>query len=226
MLNAADQRATALEATIQAANQKLSGQSQDLSKAAADLTATRAGLADAQSATTSNVAAMVELRYKLADAEARLKDTTDSLERERQMLAADREIRDIMGARDVHIVDVFDIDGKGRAKKPFGRAFYTQGKSLIFYAFDLPVPKNSEVEFAYTAWGRNSNAGSGPAHRLGIFYNDDHAQRRWTMKFDDPKVLAEIDTVFVTLQPSSQDHSRPSGKPILDAYFGTPPNHP
>jgi hypothetical protein len=142
------------------------------------------------------------------------------------MLAADREIRDIMGARDVHIVDVFDIDGKGRAKKPFGRAFYTQGKSLIFYAFDLPVPKNNKGEFAYTAWGRNSTVGRGPTHRLGIFYNDDNAQRRWTMKFDDAKVLAEIDTVFVTLEPSSQDHAQPTGKPILDAYFGTPPNHP
>jgi hypothetical protein len=228
LLSAAEDRATALEAAIQAVNQKLNSQSQDFSQTAADLAAARAGLADAQSAATSNVAAIVDLRYKLADAEAKLKDTSDSLDRGRQMLAADREIRDIMGARNVHIVDVFDIDGKGRAKKPFGRAFYTQGKSLIFYAFDLPVPKNNKGEFAYTAWGRNSTIGRGPTHRLGIFYNDDHAQRRWTMKFDDAKVLAEIDTVFVTLEPSSllQDHAQPTGKPILDAYFGTPPNHP
>jgi hypothetical protein len=26
-----------------------------------------------------------------------------------------------MGARELHIVDVFDTDGKGRTKKPFGR---------------------------------------------------------------------------------------------------------
>jgi flagellar hook-basal body complex protein FliE len=228
LLAAAEQRAAALEAAIQAANQKLNDQSQELSRTTADLTAARTGLTEARSSAESNLATMVELRYKLTEAEARLKDTSDSLDRERQMLAADREIRDIMGARDVHIVDVFDIDGKGRTKKAFGRAFYTQGKSLIFYAFDLPIPKNDKGEFSYYAWGRNSTAGRGPTHRLGIFYNDDHAQRRWTMKFDDPKVLAEIDTVFVTLEPTSmsQDHTRPTGKPILDAYFGTPPNHP
>jgi len=42
-----------------------------------------------------------------------------------------------MGARKLYIADVFDVDSGSRTKKPFGRVFYTQGKSLIFYAFDL-----------------------------------------------------------------------------------------
>jgi hypothetical protein len=227
LLTSAEQRAAALESAIRTASQEFADQSQELSKTTADLTTARKGLAEAQSAMKSNAGTISDLRSKLADAETQLAQSTDSLDRERQMLAAEREIRDIMGARDVHIVDVFDIDGKGRAKKPFGRAFYTQGKSLVFYAFDLPVPKKDKSgEFAYFAWGRNSAAGRAPTHRLGIFYNDDRAQQRWTMKFDDPKVLSEIDTVFVTLEPSWQDHAGPTGKPILDAYFGTPPNHP
>jgi hypothetical protein len=223
LLTSTEQKATDLEVAIQSADKRINDQAQELAKNAADLAAARAAT---QSAATSNTNATIELRYKLAEAEAKLKETTDGLDRERQMLAADREIRDIMGARDVHIVDVFDVDGKGHTKKAFGRAFYTQGKSLIFYAFDLPLPKSGKGEFAYYAWGRNSTVARGPTHRLGIFYNDDRAQQRWTMKFDDPKVLAEIDTVFVTLEPSLRDQTRPTGKPILDAYFGTPPNHP
>jgi hypothetical protein len=46
------------------------------------------------------------------------------------------------------------------------------------------------------------------------------------MKFEDPKVLEEIDTVFVTLEPAGRATTTPTGKPILEAYFGTPPNHP
>jgi hypothetical protein len=46
------------------------------------------------------------------------------------------------------------------------------------------------------------------------------------MKFDDPKVLEQIDTVFVTLEPSGLAPKMPTGKPLLEAYFGTPPNHP
>ena len=51
----------------------------------------------------------------------------------------------------------------------------------------------------------------------------------------DPRVLAklvwlirqeEIDTVFVTLEPAGRPFAAPTGKPILEAYFGTPPNHP
>jgi hypothetical protein len=51
-------------------------------------------------------------------------------------------------------------------------------------------------------------------------------QHRWAMKVDDPKLLEEIDTVFVTLEPSGKTFATPTGKPVLEAYFGTPPNHP
>jgi hypothetical protein len=71
-----------------------------------------------------------------------------------------------------------------------------------------------------------NNLSSKVAHSLGIFYNDDQTQHRWAMKYDDPKVLEEIDTVFVTLEPSGGRFSAPTGKPLLEAYFGTPPNHP
>ena len=42
-----------------------------------------------------------------------------------------------MGARDLYIAEVYDVAGTGATQKPYGRVFYTKGKSLIFYAYDL-----------------------------------------------------------------------------------------
>ena len=49
-----------------------------------------------------------------------------------------------MGARKLYIADVFDVDSGSRTRKPFGRVFYTQSKSLIFYAFDLDRQTGSQ----------------------------------------------------------------------------------
>jgi hypothetical protein len=184
-------------------------------------------LARAKESISAGESRIDSLQYALADKDTRLTEVSASVEREREMLSQGREIRDIMGARDLHIVDVIDRDGNGRARKAFGRAFYTQGKSLIFYAFDLPTKNTADGKFVYAAWGSNSNDLNGKvAHSLGIFYNDDQTQHRWAMKFDDPKLLEEIDTVFVTLEPAGRFFNAPTGKAILEAYFGTPPNHP
>jgi anti-sigma factor ChrR (cupin superfamily) len=226
-LSASDHHATELESRLGVVEQQSNVQAQEVTQARNDLNAARAELSKAQVLASSNKAIIDSLQYKLADRDVRLTEVTASLDREREMLLAGREIRDIMGARELHIVDVIDRDGKGRTKKPFGRAFYTQGKSLIFYAFDLPAKNTADGKFVYAAWGSNSNnLNVKIAHSLGIFYNDDQTQHRWAMKFDDPKTLEEIDTVFVTLEPAGHSFKAPTGKPILEAYFGTPPNHP
>jgi hypothetical protein len=226
-LSVSDQHTAELESRLDVLLQQSDTQSHELEKARNALNAARNEVSQTQVLLSSNGATIDDLRHKLTDREAQLNEVTASLEREREMLTAGREIRDIMGARELHIVDVFDTDGKGRIKKAFGRAFYTQGKSLIFYAFDLPTRDTADGRFVYAAWGSDSNKLGGQAPRsLGIFYNDDQTQRRWAMKFDDPKILAEIDTVFVTLEPAGRPFTAPTGKPILEAYFGTPPNHP
>ncbi len=226
-LFASDHHASELESRLGVVEQRSNGQAQDVAQGRDDLNAARAELSKAQVLASSNQATIDALQYKLADREARLTEVTASLDREREMLSAGREVRDIMGARDLHIVDVIDRDGKGRPRKAFGRAFYTQGKSLIFYAFDLPAKNTADGKFVYAAWGSNSNKLTEQvAHSLGIFYNDDQTQHRWAMKFDNAKVLEEIDTVFVTLEPTGRPFSAPTGKPVLEAYFGTPPNHP
>jgi hypothetical protein len=226
-LTLSDQHTTELETRLNEVEKRFSAQSQDVVQAHNDLSAARSELSQAKDSLSASQGKIESLQFALSDKDARLTEVSASVDRERQMLSQGREIRDIMGARDLHIVDVIDRDGKGRARKAFGRAFYTQGKSLIFYAFDLPAKNTADGKFVYAAWGSNSNnLNSKVAHSLGIFYNDDQTQHRWAMKFDDPKLLEEIDTVFVTIEPADRSFTTPTGKPILEAYFGTPPNHP
>jgi hypothetical protein len=58
-----------------------------------------------------------------------------------------------------------------------------------------------------------------------MLYTDDQKQSRWVMKFDDPKVLAQIDSVFVTVE-SPGGSKKPSGKKMMYAYLLNDPNHP
>lgn len=154
----------------------------------------------------------------------RLGEQAQTMERERRLLVADRDIRELMGARNLHINDVFDIDGQGKNRRSFGRVFYTEGRSLIFYAFDLDAPALSAAKHSFQAWG--SRQGSrGSAVSLGIFYIDNAAQKRWVLKFDDPAVLNQIDAVFVTVEPPGGG-SRPTGEELLYAYLGDQANHP
>jgi len=59
-----------------------------------------------------------------------------------------------------------------------------------------------------------------------MFYSDDKAQRRWVFKCEDSNVLSEIDSVFVTLEPTNGDSSRPKGPNLMYAYLRGQPNHP
>ncbi len=45
-----------------------------------------------------------------------------------------KDIRNMMAARNLHIVDVVDTDSKGRTKAAFGRVFFAEDKQLVFYA--------------------------------------------------------------------------------------------
>jgi hypothetical protein len=226
-LTVSDQRADAMQAKLSDVENQSAAQAQEAQQARNDLAAAQGELTQTKHALSASQTRVDSLQYELADRKARLTEASVSLDRERQLLSEGREIRNVLGARDLHIVDVVDRDGKGRIRKAFGRAFFTEGKSLTFFAFDLPTKSTDDGKFVYAAWGSNSNNLNGKAaHSLGIFYNDDKTLHRWAIEVDDPKVLQEIDTVFVTLEPAGKPFASPSGKPLLEAYFGTPPNHP
>jgi hypothetical protein len=170
--------------------------------------------------TSSLESELTELRATNQDQERRLKDDA-------QYLTSDRDIRELMGARKLYIADVFDVDSNSHARKPFGRVFYTQSKSLVFYAFDLdhqPGVKNASV---FQVWGQKDFQPNGQSHpmNLGILYMDSESNRRWVLRSDDPKQLAEIDAVFVTVEPHGGSR-KPTGKPLLYALLRKEANHP
>jgi Anti-sigma-K factor rskA, C-terminal len=164
--------------------------------------------------------AVSDLTGRLHEAEARDKSVT-------QYLASDRDIRELMGARQLYIADVMDVDRNGEKRKPFGRVFYTKGTSLIFYAFDLDrQPKIKDVaSTSFQAWALEGSDNATPVS-LGVFYVDSETNRRWVLKAEDPKVLAQINSVFVTVEPKGGSQ-KPSGKQLLYAYLrSASPNHP
>jgi len=173
---------------------------------------------------SNDLSTMAAQEAQVKELSERLREQTEALNRERRLLAADRDIRELMTARNLHIVDVYDVDEKGKTKRTFGRAFYTEGRSLIFYAFDLEDTRITKAKYSLQAWGYQQST-ERSVQSLGIFYVDDQKKNRWALKFDDPTVLAQIDSVFVTIEPLGGS-KRPSGEKLLYAYLKNQPNHP
>jgi hypothetical protein len=168
-------------------------------------------------------------RAKASEAKAneltqQLQEQQAAVEQRDELLAHDRDIRDVIGARDLYIAEIYDVAGTGETKKPYGRVFYTRGKSLIFYAYDLDQQTEVKRASTFQAWGRR-----GPdrqqAINLGVFYEDNATRKRWILKCDNPRTLAQIDAVFVTVEPKGGSH-KPSSKTLLFASLKIDPNHP
>lgn len=166
---------------------------------------------------------MVVQQSRLRDLESELNSAHAATEQERQLNAAAHDVRELMGARNLHIIDVYDSDNRSKSARSFGRVIYTEGKSLIFYAFDLDKARGIR-KVSFQAWGEREGQHSEP-RKLGVFYVDDAAQRRWVMKVSDAEKLRSIDTVFVTVE-SHGDANSPKGERLLQAFLGSRPNHP
>jgi hypothetical protein len=185
----------------------------------------RAELEKAQGGRAEDQANLIESQVRIRDLSDQLAEKSSALEREKELFVAGRDIRELMASRNLHIVDVFDTDPKGKTRPAFGRIFLTEGKSLIFYAYDLNDPRVQSAGYHYRVWGKRE----GPSQRarsLGIFYSDDKSQKRWVLQYDDPKVLQEIDSVFVTLEPPSGNQAQPKGDKLMYAYLRGQANHP
>jgi chemotaxis protein histidine kinase CheA len=120
----------------------------------------------------------------------------------------DAEAKELFGARDLHIVDVYDVDIKGNTRRSYGRVYYVEKRLLIFYAFDLQDKKHSRAAAAFQAWGYRQPS-DGKPESLGLFEVDDE----------------RIDAVFVTLEPPNGSPS-PRGRRLLYANLAGPANHP
>jgi len=202
-----------------------------------ELTAAQARLVELQKTVDTATAQRDENARQAAILEAKVNELTqvvrareqalDQKEAEvakgQELLEHDRDIRELMGARELYMVDVHDVSGRG-TEKTYGRVFYTKGKSLIFYAFDLDAQPGFQNAKSFQAWGRKG-PDKAQARSLGIFYEDNASKKRWVLKTDDPKTLKDIDAVFVTVEPHGGSQ-HPSGKQLLFASLRISPNHP
>jgi Anti-sigma-K factor rskA, C-terminal len=164
------------------------------------------------------------LEAKVGELSRALDDRERTTDEQQELLAKDRDIRELMGARDLYITDVYDILRTGETQKAFGRVFYTKGKSLIFYAFNLNDQPGLKEASTFQAWG-SRGLDRAQALKLGMFYEDSVAKKRWVLKFNDARTLQQIDAVFVTVEPHGGSE-KPSGKPLLYAYLKVNANHP
>ena len=161
---------------------------------------------------------------KLAEASTLLGDRDRTIGQLQSLLDHDRDIRELMGARDLYIAEVYDVARSGEIQKPCGRVFLTKGKSLIFYAYDLDEAPGLKNGSTFQAWG-SLGPDRQQALNLGVFYEDNVAKKRWIVRSDDAKTLQQIQAVFVTIEPKGGSE-KPSGKPFLFAYLRADPNHP
>jgi hypothetical protein len=145
------------------------------------------------------------------------------IDSQREYLASDKDIRELMGARQLYIADIFDV-AKDQTRKPYGRVFYTRGKELVFYAFDLDRQAKVRQASAFQVWGQKG-ARQDDLTSLGILFMDSESSQRWALRVDDPAKLEEVNALFVTIEPHGGS-AKPTGKPFLYAYLKKEPNHP
>jgi hypothetical protein len=213
-----------------AAAQSASSDAQSMQQAEAKQKVLEKQLADAgtelarlNQARSSDQAELVAQQVQVNELSQQLKTATTNVDMERQLASAGKDVRDLMGARQLHVVDVRDTDPNGKAGKAFGRVFLTEGKSLIFYAFDLADAKKMNAKQTFQVWGQQEGKTSS-LRSLGFLYVDDKTQRRWALKTEDPAAVGEIDSVFVTVEPEG-GAKKPSSQRLLYAYLGEA-NHP
>jgi hypothetical protein len=188
------------------------------------LEASQAKLGRLERERSEDVLRAASLEVKVAELSRALNDREQTTDAQQELLAKDRDIRELMGAQDLYITEVYDVARTGETQKAFGRVFYTKGKSLIFYAFNLNDQPGLQEASAFQAWGSRGHDRA-QALKLGMFYEDNVAKKRWVLKFNDAKTLQQIDAVFVTVEPHGGSE-KPSGTPLLFAYLKVNANHP
>lgn len=167
-------------------------------------------------------ATMVEQQARITELTNKLRVASATLDQERQLAAAGKDIRELMASRQLHVIDVRDTDPNGNPSKAFGRVFLTEGKSLTFYAFDLNEDKVVNAKLGFQVWAADS--GKNSARSLGFLHVDAKAAGRWVLKVENPELVKAISSVFVTSEPVAGG-KQPDGQKMLYAYLGDA-NHP
>jgi hypothetical protein len=165
----------------------------------------------------------VEQQTRITELSNKLRIASATLDMERQLVASGKDFPELMAARQLHVIDVRDTDANGNPSKAFGRVFLTEGKSLTFYAFDLNENRVVNGKRGFQVWAV-PEGGKNLARSLGLLHMDAKAPGRWVLKIENPELVKEISSVFVTAEPAAGG-KQPSGQKMLYAYLGQA-NHP
>jgi hypothetical protein len=185
---------------------------------------TRAELAGLKKARASDQASIVADQIRINELSAQLKTAkVNASTMQRQLATTSGDVPSLMGARHLHVVDVRDSGPDGKPGKAFGRIFLTEGKSLVFYAFDLNDSTRDGSKKTYQVWGQTEGR-AGSLRSLGFLNVDNKAQQRWVLKSNDTAAFKEINSLFVTVEPQGGAKT-PGGQRLLYAYLGEA-NHP
>jgi hypothetical protein len=204
--------------------EKLEAEERARSEESSSVSALEAKLAELTQQLHARDETIASQTRRLESREGAIEQQQAKLAEQQELLDHDRDIRELMGARVLYIAEVRDVAKNGVTQKSYGRVFFTKGKSLIFYAYDLDRQPGLKNASTFQAWGQRGTDRE-KALNLGVFYEDSVSKKRWILKFDDLQRLDEIDAVFVTVEPNGGS-PQPSGKPFLFAYLKVNPNHP
>jgi hypothetical protein len=227
-LDAAKAREAELETRVTEFKTQLDAEGQLVAAAQSNRQATALRLAQIQDALDEARSKQVAEEVRLASAQGEIDNLNQQVlyeqansEREKALLATGENGKNIIAARNLHIIDVYDADGRGK-RRSFGRVFYVEGQELVFYAYDLSDPRHASVQFY--AWGAGGIPGD-TVTRLGILHYDGQNEQRWVLKYNDGRALSKMDSIFVTAETVS-DPEKPKGRRVLFAVLSGQPNHP
>jgi Skp family chaperone for outer membrane proteins len=213
-----------LQAALSAAHAQLDEEGEKLASASSDISDRDKQLAQLQNKLDGAVERTAEQERIAGDLRNRLQGAEQASNTPESQGFNDADAKGLFGARDLHIVDVYDVDSNGKNRRTYGRVYYAEKKLLIFYAFDLQDAKHNRAAAGFQAWGYRE-ANQNQPESLGLFNLDDASMNRWVLKVSNPRVLERIDAVYVTLEPPNGSPT-PLGRRLLYANLIVPPNHP
>jgi hypothetical protein len=209
-------KGTEFEQQLKSVTMQLQSAEERIAKLNTDIASERANAMSADAILAAQQKVAQDATAKVATLQAKL-EGMQGMSMEKGMAG------EVIAARNLHIVDVYDSETDGSRRKAFGRVFYIEGKSLVFYAYDLPT-RSKDKKLEFKVWGEQAGVRS-ISISLGAMQNDSSGAGRWLLTCNDPKVLSKINAIYLTREPADGKGSRPKGDKMMYAFLGTP-NHP
>lgn len=162
-------------------------------------------------------AALAAQGTRLREAFDQLRIANATIDTERELSAAGRDILDLLTAKQLRVVDVRDTDASGRPSAAFARIFIAEGRSIRIFAFDLNEGQNAASTRRFEVWGEQVGQ-AGSVRSLGVLNVDDRSQNRWRLTVQNADAVKNINSVFVTAAAARGDAS--DGQRLLYAFLG------